>query len=128
MTVLDPLPLEDDKGRTLIEDQLYERINSIRSTKKDVEKTEGNLFDNTTVFSSLALLWNIKQAKDLDFVVTAAADGTDKMVCNNFQTLIFGVININKAGVKSFRPLFFVLSPGEREETFEIGVLIPIKK
>jgi hypothetical protein len=59
----------------------------------------------------------------LDFVVTAAAEGTDKMVCNNFQTLIFGVININTSGVKSFRPLFFVLSPCERKETFEMGVL-----
>jgi hypothetical protein len=127
MTILDPMPLEDDDGRTLVEDQLYERINTIRSTKKDVEKTEGNFFDTATVFSSLALLWNIKQAQDLDFVVTAAADGTDKMVCNNFQTLIFGVININTSGVKSFRPLFFVLSPGEREEMFEIGVLAFLK-
>jgi hypothetical protein len=87
MTVLDPLPLEDDKGRTLIEDQLYERINSIRITKKDVEKTKGNLFYTTTVFSSLALLWNIKQAKDLDFVVTAAADGTDKWYVITFKHL-----------------------------------------
>jgi hypothetical protein len=112
---LNSLPLEDDNGRTLIEDQLYERINSIRNAKRDVEKTE-DFFDTTTIFSSLALLWNIKQAQDLDFVITAAADGTDKIVGNNFQTLIFGVININRAGTKSFRPLFLVLSPGERRD------------
>jgi hypothetical protein len=29
--------------------------------------------------------------------------------------------------VRSFRPLFFVLIPGEREQTFEIGVLAFLK-
>jgi hypothetical protein len=56
MTILNPLPLEDDNGRTLIEDQLYERINSIRSTTMDVEKRK-QLFFRTAYRGGRTGIW-----------------------------------------------------------------------
>ena len=81
----------------------------------------------TMVFSSLALLWNIVRCRDLEWRVTGTADGTDDMVCNNYQLLVFGVNSVNAKGVKQFRPIYFVLGPGEREEMFDIELLAYLK-
>ena len=63
------------------------------------------------------------QCEDLEWKVAGAADGTDGMTCNNYQLLSFGAIHVNKYGVKQFRPLFYVLGVGEREEVFDVGLL-----
>jgi len=109
------------------EERLYLRLSVLRKKKDKVEREEGNYFDTTTVFTSLGLLWNMQQCKDLEFKVTASADGTDKVTSNNYQTMMFGVHSINEYGTKQFRPFIFILAPGEREEFFIIGLLALLK-
>ena len=99
----------------------------MKKKKRQVEKEEGDYYDTTTVFTSLALLWNMKQCHDLDFKVTASADGTDKVTSNNYQTMMFSDHSINERGTKQFRPFIFILAPGEREEFFIIGLIALLK-
>ena len=127
MTILSPEIDASDDGVSEPEKNLLKRINYLREKKKKQYKEEGDVLHTTTVFSSLALLWNIVCCRDLEWRVTGTADGTDAMVCNNYQLLVFGVNSVNAKGVKQFRPIFFVLGPGEREEVFEIGLLAFLK-
>jgi hypothetical protein len=95
--------------------------------KEEQQKIEGSTYDTATVFSSVALLFNICMCEQLEWRVMATSDGTDNTTSNNWQLLTFGVFNLNKYGVKSFRPFAFVLSPGERQETFGLCILAVLK-
>ena len=81
----------------------------------------------TVVFSSLGLLYNASQCQDLDWQCMCSSDGTDKIFSNHYQLLTMGVYNLDIHGVKSFRPLFFVLCVGERQECFAFGCLAFLK-
>ena len=68
----------------------------------------------TVIFSSLGLLYNASQCRDLDWKCMASSDGTDKILSNHYQLLTMNVYNLNIYDVKSFRTFFFVLCVGER--------------
>jgi hypothetical protein len=65
MTVLDPKQDMNDLETSATELALYKRIDEIVTRKDVVYNREGDIYDTTTVFTSLALLWNIKQCLDL---------------------------------------------------------------
>jgi hypothetical protein len=127
MTVLDPKYDINDLETSATELALYKRIDEIVSKKEDVYLREGDLYDTTTVFTSLALLWNIKQCSDLGWKVMSSCDGTDGVMCNNNQTILFGCMNINRYGEKQFRPFLMAVGVGEREEVFEV-LLVAFQK
>jgi hypothetical protein len=127
MTVLDPTLDDTDTGTTDREKNLSHYINECIMKKVQQEKIEGSTYDTTTVISSVALLFNICMCEQLEWKLMASSDGTDNITSNNWQLLTFGVFNLNEHGVKSFRPFAFVLSPGERQETFGLCVLAVLK-
>ena len=77
MTVLDGRRDPKDTGCSEAEENLYRRIEELQKKKK--MELEG-VWEKTTVVTSLALLWNIKQCADLNFRVCASADGTQQIV------------------------------------------------
>jgi hypothetical protein len=79
--------------------------------------------ENTTVFSSLALLQNACYCERLEWRVGVCGDFAHGMVCNDYMLMMFGVIDINhrkargrNVFTKSFRPLGYAFGQGEREE------------
>jgi len=70
---------------------------------------------NTVVFSSLALLWNICGANDLDWQVCGSADGTFNCCSNDYKLIGIGLFSINTDGTKTFHPLVYALAQGEIE-------------
>jgi hypothetical protein len=70
---------------------------------------------NTVVFSSLALLWNLCGANDLDWQVCGSADGTFNCCSNDYKLLGIGLFSINTDGTKRFHPLVYALAQGEIE-------------
>ena len=127
MTFLDPTQNMNDQNISDPEINLYRSINKWRSKTKATEDTEGNPYDTTSCFSSLSLLWNIKECQGLDFNVCCSADGTDKTTSTNYQLLSFGTYNRDRKGIQSYRPFFYVLGPGERKVTFAIGMVSFLK-
>ena len=57
----------------------------------------------------------------------AASDGTDNTTNNNWQLLTMGCFSINSKGAQQYRPFFFILAPGERQEIFGLGVMALLK-
>jgi len=55
---------------------------------------------NTVVFSSLALLWNLCGANDLDWQVCGSADGTFNCCSNDYKLKGIGLFSINTNGTK----------------------------
>jgi hypothetical protein len=70
---------------------------------------------NTVVFSSLALLWNLCGANDLDWQVCGSADGTFNCCSNDYKLLGIGLFSINPDGTKRFHLLVYALAQGEIE-------------
>lgn len=77
MTVLDPTVNVNDTFCPDNEVNLLNYIEEKIQKKKYVESYEGSTMKSTTVFSSLALLWNLCQCHSLEWKVMASADGTD---------------------------------------------------
>ena len=127
MTVLDPIPNEKDEGITKRERELYAYINTCIEKKQSQVQVEGHTLHTTVVFSSLGLLYNASQCRDLEWQCMTSSDGTDKIFSNHYQLLTMGVYNLSTHGVKSFRPFFYVLCVGERQECFALGCLAFLK-
>ena len=95
MTVLDPTIDIDDTVCSENEINLWNYIQQKIQRRKNVESYEGSTMKSTTVFTSVALLWNLCQCHSLKWEVMASADGTDsKLICQKYykyssgQTLI----------------------------------------
>ena len=58
MTVLDPIPNENDKGVSIREKELYTYIQTCADKKESQVGLEGDTMHTTVVFSSLGLLYN----------------------------------------------------------------------
>lgn len=115
----DPL----DESRSSAEERLYRRINELQKKFK-LEAA----WEQTTVMSSLALLWNLKQCEDLDWNVSISCDGTAHTVANDFKLLNLGCFNVsNMKGAPIFRPFMLTLGPEEAEIYFAIGVVSVLK-
>ena len=106
---------------------MYKYIQKIVKKKESQVGVEGCTYHTTVVFSSLGLLYNASQCADLDWQLLATSDGTDKIFSNHYQLLTFGVFNLNKHGVKSFRPFFYIQCVREQQEAFELGCLAFLK-
>ena len=124
MTILNPKKEVSDEYISKPEINLYEYIEKCRNESPALEETEGNPYDTTTVFSSLGLLWNIKQCQMNQFEVPVSADGTDHTTSNNYQLLHFGTFSRNEKGQQSYRPMVFILGAGERRTVFAIGMVV----
>ena len=127
MTILDPLPSSNDTCVTNREKALLAYIQQCVEKKQSQVKVEGSTFHTTVVFTSLGLLYNASQCADLGWQLMASSDGTDNVFSNNYQVLTLGTFNLNKKGVKSFRPFFYVMCLGERQESFGLGCLAFLK-
>ena len=127
MTILDPLPSSNDTGVTNREKALLEYIQQCVDKKQPQVKVEGSTFHTTVVFTSLGLLYNASQCSDLGWQLMCSCDGTDHIFSNDYQLLTLGTFNLNKKGVKSFRPFFYVMCLGERQESFGLGCLAFLK-
>ena len=121
LTILNGVRDKEDAAISNAEKRLYQKIAVLQ------EKEETNPWDKTTCFSSLALLHNLKQCSDLQFKVTASADGFDNTCSNNYIVLNFGCFSVDEHGVRSFRPFIFILCPSEKEVYFAIGVVTLLK-
>ena len=124
MIVLDGTPDPSDLSRSPAEDRLYNRIEQLQ---KQSDTPDIPAFAETTVLSSLALLWNVKECKKLGFEVTGSADGAANMVSNDLKFLNFGCFSVNKKGQRLFRPFMYVVCPGESELYFAIGMVTLLK-
>ena len=124
MIVLDGSPEKLDNSCSLAEVRLYHRIAELQ--QKCVSPNVP-AFTKTTVFSSLALLWNVKECEKLGFHVTGSADGAANMVANDLKFLNFGCYSVSKKGTRSFRPFIYVICPGESELFFAIGMVTLLK-
>ena len=126
-TVLDGSidPTENDELRSPAEKKIYQRIAFLQKKHKGKYTAA---WEQTTVFSSLVLLWNLKQCADLDFCVTASADGTAKTHANDYKLLSFGCFSVDerKSGI-IFRPFIYIICPEEAEIFFAIGVCALLK-
>ena len=127
MTVLDPIPSQNDTGVTNREKKLLEYIQECVDKKQTQVKVEGSTFHTTVVFTSLGLLYNASQCADLGWELMGTSDGIDNIFSNDYQLLTLGTFNLNKKGVKSFRPFFYVMCLGERQEAFRLGCLAFLK-
>jgi hypothetical protein len=74
-----------------------------------------SVLENTIVFTSLALLWNLCGAQELDWRVCGSADGTFNCCSNDFKLIGIGLFSINPDGTKRYHPLVYALAPGEIE-------------
>jgi len=126
-TVLDPKQIQSDKNTSATENQLYKRIDDLVAKNRRKYINEGNIYDTTTVITSLALLWNVCEMKRHSFKIMASCDGTDALLPNNDQTLMFGCFSINRYGKRSFRPIIVAIGRGEREEIFCV-LLVALQK
>ena len=72
MILLDGAPDPEDTDRSDAENRLYKRIEELQQQKTNSPHIPA--YAETTVFSSLALLWNLKECEELDFEVTGSAD------------------------------------------------------
>ena len=127
MTILDPYPSSNDTGVTNREKSLLEYIQQYVDKKQSQVKVEGSTFHTTVVFTSLGLLYNASQCADLGLQLMASCDGTDNVFSNNYQLLTLVTFNLNMKGVKSFRPFFYVICLGERQENLRLGCLAFLK-
>lgn len=94
--------------------------------------------ENTTVFSSLALLQNACCCERLEWRVGLCGDFAHGITCNECMVMMFGVIDINhrkargrNVFTKSFRPLGHVVGQGEREEVAllaELSVKVVVRR
>ena len=100
------------------EDRLYG--SRIKQLQGENPGDLNSVWEKTTCFSSLSLLWDLKQCEALDFEVTGSADGAANTVANDFKILNFGCFSINKKGIRSFRPFIYLLFPAEVEIYFAI--------
>ena len=98
MTILDPLPDDDDMGITSRETNLFRYIQSCIAKKEEQLKVEGSTYHTTTVFTSLGLLYNVCMCKTLEWKVMVTSDGTDHTTNNNWQLLTMGCFSINEKG------------------------------
>ena len=67
MTVLNPIPNEKDKGVTKREKKLYTYIQTCIGKKQSQERVNGHTLHTIVVFSSLGLLYNASQCRNLDW-------------------------------------------------------------
>ena len=120
-TVLDGTPDESESDQiSEAERRLYKRIDFLAKGK--------NPWVFVVCFSSLALLWNLKQCESLGFKVTAAADGTHGTTSNGEILLTFGCFDVKAAeNVRSFRPFIYTLCEVENELHFSICVVTLLK-
>ena len=79
MTVLDPIPNEKDEGVSKREKELYTYIQTCTDKKESQVCLEGDTMHTTVIFSSLGLLYNASQCRDLDWQCMISSDGTDKI-------------------------------------------------
>ena len=67
MIVLDPIPNENDIGVTKRGKELYTYIQTCIEKKQSQECVDGHMMHTIVVFSSLGLLYNASQCRDLDW-------------------------------------------------------------
>ena len=79
MTVLDPILNEKDEGVSKREKELYTYIQICTDKKESQVCLEGDTMHTTVIFSSLGLLYNASQCRDLDWQCMISSDGTDKI-------------------------------------------------
>ena len=122
MTVLDPIPNENDLGVTKREKELYTYIQTCIEKKQSQQYVDGYTMHTTVVFSSLGLLYNASQCQDLDWQCMCSSDGTDKIFSNHYQLLTMGVYNLNTHGVKSFCPFSIYYVSGSNKNVLALDV------
>ena len=91
MTILDGRKDPSDLNCSTSELRVYKRIEELQKKKK-LDDTE--VWGKTVVFSSLALLWNIKQCADLLFEVSVSCDGTSQIFANDYHLMNFGCFSV----------------------------------
>ena len=102
--------------RDLVVLQYNESIHSNERFLELVAKREKEyVLANTVVFTSLALLWNLCGANELDWQVCGSADGTFNCCSNDYKLIGIGLFSINHDGTKRFHPLVYALAQGEIE-------------
>jgi hypothetical protein len=98
----------------IIKSAWYQQLLKKRS-KSSIGKERESVLQNTVVFTSLALLWNLCGAEELDWQVCGSADGTFNCCSNDFKLIGIGLFSINLDGTKRYHPLVYALAPGEIE-------------
>ena len=125
MICLDGNKNEDETCISSSENRLYKRIKELQQQKTNSPHIPA--YAETTVISSLALLWNLKECEKLGYEVSGSADGAANMVANDLKFLNFGCFSVNEKGIRSFRPFIYVLCPSESELYFSIGIVTLLK-
>jgi len=123
LTILDGSRESDDEFVSHAEQRLYTLIEDETAKKGP----NNGSFDSTIVFSSLALLSNIRECAKLDYRVSCSADGSADMCSNNFKLLNFGCISIARDGTRSFRPFLYALARGESKLSFAVALVTFLK-
>ena len=118
------LPLSDSERR------LYERIDILIKEGKDpsnTRKDEQYAYQQSCVFSSIALLNTIRACSKLGWKISVGADGTHRTTNTKWILITFGCVSINKKGKRSLHPFYFNLVPTESELYFSIGLVTFLK-
>jgi hypothetical protein len=115
-----PIPDNDEPGMA--------RVSQLSQTRTQPAA------ENTTIFTSLALLRNVCDCERLQWRVSLCGDFAHSTVCNDYMLLMIGVIDINhpkargqNVFTKSYRPLAYALGQAEREEV-ALLTLLALKK
>ena len=103
--------------------RLHNRIDHL-AKKNDVE----NPWSKVVCYTSLALLWNLKDCAKLDFKVMGAADGTHGTTAFGERLLVFGCFDVKcETNVRTFRPFIHAVCPMENELYFSMMVVTLLK-
>ena len=105
----------------------------------ELSKTRTQLAaENTTVFSSLALLRSPCDCERLEWCMGLCGDFSHLLVCNDYILLLIEVNDFNhwkarwqNVFTESFRPLGYALGQGEREEVAllaELSVKVIVRR
>ena len=96
----------------------YKQLNAQREKKMAASNrnTREDVKANTVVFTSLALLYNLCSAANLDWQVCGSADGTHGLLSNDYKVIGYGVLHVGTDGIKRFHPLAYALATGELEQ------------
>ena len=100
MILLDDVPDPVSASLSEAKRRLHNRNEELQ--KQKINSPHIPAFEETTVFLSLALLWNLFECQELGFEVTGSADGAANMVANDLKFLNFGHFIVSDKGQKSF--------------------------
>ena len=124
LTVLDgERDAHDGDPLSNAETRLHDRIKHL-AQRDNVD----NPWSKLLCYTSLALLWNLKDCAKLDFKVMGAADGTHGTTASGEKLLVFGCFDVKcKTNVRTFRPFIHAVSPVENELYFSMMVVTLLK-